>query len=119
MRSLRWIASAALAVLGTMSSGGAQSPPPLTVINIATPGQDFNALAYFAEDMGFLKKHGIEAKFIAVHGSGPAIAAAVTGKSVDIGEGGVIDIAEARLHGVPLTLVAPSYLYRARRRRRR
>jgi NitT/TauT family transport system substrate-binding protein len=113
MKPLKSIAFVLLAVLGSMSSGVAQSPPPLTVINIATPGQDSNALAYFAEDMGFLKKHGIEAKFIAVHGSGPAIAAAVTGRSVDIGEGGVIDIAEARLHGVPLTLIAPSYLYRA------
>jgi NitT/TauT family transport system substrate-binding protein len=113
MKALKCVALAMLAVLGTMSSGAAQSPSPLAIINIATPGQDSNALAYFAQDMGFLKKHGIEAKFIAVHGSGPAIAAAVTGKSVDIGEGGVIDIAEARLHGVPLTLIAPSYLYQA------
>jgi NitT/TauT family transport system substrate-binding protein len=109
----RTLALAMLAVLATMSSGAAQSTPALTTINIATPGQDSNALAYFAQDMGFFKKHGIDAKFIAVRGSGAAIAAAVTGKSVDIGEAGIIDIAEARLHGVPLTLISPSYLYLA------
>jgi len=107
------IALAALCFVATLSSSVAQPAPALTTVTIATPGQDSNALAYFAQDMGFFKKHGIDARFIAVRGSGSAIAAAVTGKAVDIGEGGIIDVANARIHGIPLLLLAPSYLYQA------
>jgi NitT/TauT family transport system substrate-binding protein len=110
---IRILTLAVAALLATATYGSAQSTPALTTINIATPGQDSNALAYYAQDMGFFAKHGIEAKFIAVHGGGAAIGAAVSAGSVDIGEGGIIDVAQARLHGISLTLINPSYVYRA------
>jgi NitT/TauT family transport system substrate-binding protein len=110
---LRALALSLLGVVAAMSSSLAQPAPALTTITIATPGQDSNALAYYAQDMGFFKKYGIDAKFVAVRGSGSGIAAAVTGKAVDIGEGGLVDVANARLHGIPLALLAPSYLYQA------
>src|ERR1700744_1128608 len=110
---IRMLTLALAALLVTASPAGAQSAPALTTITIATPGQDSNALAYYAQDMGFFAKHGIDAKFVAVNGSGAAIGAAVSAGSVDIGEGGIIDVAQARIHGIGLTLINPSYLYRA------
>lgn len=104
---------AAFAAIIMTGTSFAQSPP-LTTIRIETPGQDSNALAYYALDMGFFRKHGIDAHIEAIRkGSGAAIAAAVTGKSADIGEGDIIAVAGARSHGIPLALLAPSYLYRS------
>jgi NitT/TauT family transport system substrate-binding protein len=107
----------ALMLVSCLTCGGAglaQSAPPLATVNIETPGQDSNALAYYALDMGFFRKHGIDAHIEAIRrGSGAAIAAAVTGQSADIGEGDIIAVAGARSHGIPLSLLAPSYLYRS------
>ena len=113
MRSLA-PAVAAVTFIVLALGAPAQSQIALRAITIATPGQDANALAYYAQDMGFFRKHGIDAKVDAIRrGSGAAIAAAVIGKSADIGEADIIAVAAARAHGVGISLLTPSYLYKS------
>lgn len=96
----------------TLPSHG-QTPPP-AIIRIATPGNDGNALAYYAQDMGFFKQAGIDASVQALRaGSGSGVAAAVAGGSVDVGESDIVAIAAAREHGIPLTLLSPSFQHRS------
>lgn len=90
----------------------AQTAPP--VLHIATPGNDGNAMAWYGQDSGIFAKHGLTADIQPVrHGSGSAIAAAVTSGAVEIGEGDIVSIATARARGIPLTILAPSFMYRS------
>jgi ABC-type nitrate/sulfonate/bicarbonate transport system substrate-binding protein len=90
----------------------AQTTAPV-LLHIATPGGDGNAMAWYAQDTGIFRKYGLDAQIEAIRrGSGAAIAAAVTGGSADIGEGDIISVAAAREHGIVLTMLAPSFLYR-------
>ena len=94
------------------STAGAQTAAAL--VRIATPGNDGNALAYYAQDMGFFKKYAIESQIQAIRaGGGPSVASAVAGGSIDIGESDIITVASAREHGIPLVLLAPSFTHRS------
>lgn len=98
--------------IATALAASAQTAP--IVIRIATPGNDGNALAYYAQDMGFFKKAGIDSRIATLRaGSGSGVAAAVAGGSADIGEGDIIAVAAAREHGIPLTLLSPSFQHRS------
>ena len=85
----------------------------LTKIRIGTPGGDANAGAWFAQDMGFFKKAGLDATIEIVRGSGAGGTAAVLGGALDIGEADLIALAAAREHGLPLVVLAPSGTYNA------
>lgn len=88
----------------------AQAP---AVVRFGTPGNDGNALAYYAFENGVFRKHGIDAQIQTIRtGSGAGIAGAVVGGSLDVGEGDIIAVAAAREHGLPLLLIAPSFLHR-------
>jgi NitT/TauT family transport system substrate-binding protein len=102
---------AVLAIPGTGLQ--AQTAAPV-LLRIATPGGDGNAMAWYAQDTGIFHKYGLDSQIEAIRrGSGAAIAAAVTGGSADIGEGDIISVAAAREHGIFLTMLAPSFLYRS------
>jgi ABC-type nitrate/sulfonate/bicarbonate transport system substrate-binding protein len=101
----------ALVLPGTLLN--AQTTMP-ALLHIATPGGDGNALAWYAQDTGVYRKYGLDSQIEAIRrGSGAAIAAAVVGGAADIGEGDIIAVAAAREHGIPLTMLAPSFLYRS------
>jgi len=88
--------------------------PALTLLHIATPGGDGNAMAWYAQDTGAFRKYGLDSQIEAIRrGSGAAIAAAVAGGAADIGEGDIVSVAAAREHGIFLTMLAPSFLYRS------
>ena len=92
----------------------AQSAAPLTSIKIATPGNDGNAMAWYAQDSGIFAKHGLTAEITPIRrGGGAAIAAAIAGGAADIGEGDIVAVATARARGIPITMLAPSFLYRS------
>ena len=89
---------------------GAQAP---AVLRVGTPGNDGNAMAYYALENGFFRKAGIDAQIQTIRaGSGSGIAGAVIGGALDVGEGDIISVAAAREHGLPLALIAPSFLHR-------
>ena len=114
---LRRPALLAAVVLGlSLLLGGAPTRAQSTsaVLRIATPGNDGNALAYYAQDTGLFKKYGIDSQIQAIRaGGGPSVASAVAGGSVDIGESDIITVASAREHGIGLVLLAPSFMHRS------
>jgi NitT/TauT family transport system substrate-binding protein len=82
-------------------------------LRVGTPGNDGNALAYYAFENGTFRKYGITVEIQTIRsGSGAGIAGAVIGGALDIGEGDIIAVAAAREHGLPLLLIAPSFLHR-------
>jgi NitT/TauT family transport system substrate-binding protein len=90
----------------------ARAQAPATV-RFGTPGNDGNALAYYALENGVFRKDGIVAQIQTIRaGSGAGIAGAVIGGALDVGEGDIIAVAAAREHGLPLLLIAPSFLHR-------
>ncbi len=101
----------AVFAVGTLQPARAQTTP--IVIRIATPGNDGNALCYYAQDLGIYKKYGITSEIQTIRaGSGAGIASAVAGGSVDIGESDITAVANARDHGISLTLLAPGFMHR-------
>lgn len=106
-RALSLVAAAALTV------PHAARGQALAVVRMGTPGNDGNALAYYALENGVFRKDGIAAQIQTIRaGSGAGIAGAVIGGALDVGEGDIIAVAAAREHGLPLLLIAPSFLHR-------
>lgn len=71
---------------------------------------DVGGAAYYAQDMGFFAKYGIDAEVVTL-ANGAAVAAAVAGNALDVGDGNSIAIATAHEHGIPFKLIAPSGAY--------
>lgn len=91
-------------------AAAAQAP---AVVRFGTPGNDGNALAYYAYENGVFRRNGIDAQIQTIRaGSGAGVAGAVIGGAVDVGEADIIAVAAAREHGLPLLLIAPSFLHR-------
>jgi NitT/TauT family transport system substrate-binding protein len=106
------VIAAAAAFAASSSLARAQSTAPST-IQIGTVGNEVDALAFYAQDEGFFKKHGIDARIqILRGGSGGAIAAAIVGGAIDIGENDLITLAATRERNLPLLALAPSFFIR-------
>ncbi len=71
---------------------------------------DLLAQPYYAQDMGFFAKAGLQAQ-IESFTSGAPIAAAVAGGALDIGGANLVSLAIAHAHKVPFTVIAPSGVY--------
>ena len=104
--------SSALAALGGALVAGraparAQS---LQVMRIATLPFDAGSELFYAVDMGFFAKAGIDAK-LETQQSGPAVAAAVTSGALDAGFSNVVSIAAAYKRGLPFVFIAPGAVY--------
>jgi NitT/TauT family transport system substrate-binding protein len=63
--------------------------------------------AWFAQDIGLFGKAGLDVN-AQLFPNGSAAAAALIGHSLDFACGNVVTVAQARDHGVPVALVAPS-----------
>ena len=105
--SYRWIALA-MAVLLLPWRADAQST--LLPLRIATIPSEFAAEVYYAKDLGYFEKAGLDVQITPVQ-SGPAIVAALVGGAADIGYSNILSILIARDKGLPLTIVMPANLY--------
>jgi NitT/TauT family transport system substrate-binding protein len=85
----------------------AQTPP---VIRVMTVPIDAGAEVYFAKDMGFFAKEGIDVD-IQPAANGGASAAAVAGNAVDIGYSDMVSIASGFGRNVPFLVVAPAAVH--------
>ncbi|MGA2392344.1 MAG: ABC transporter substrate-binding protein [Candidatus Lustribacter sp.] len=94
-----------LIVIG--SGANAQAPLKLRVAGIPI---DVGALSYYADQEGFFKKHGLDVDVITGQ-NGAAVAAAVAGGSLDIGDGNTTSVALAHQGGIPFVFIAPSGAY--------
>jgi NitT/TauT family transport system substrate-binding protein len=78
---------------------------------IGTIPIDPTAEVYYAQEMGFFKKAGLNVT-ITPFASGGAIASAVVGGAVDIGLADSVSMTSAHAHGLPLTYLAPAGVYK-------
>jgi NitT/TauT family transport system substrate-binding protein len=89
------------------SRAGAQALTPLRVITLPI---EAGAEAYFATQLGYFAKAGLDVEIVPASNGG-ASAAAVAGNGVEIGYADMVSIATARAKGVPFVVVAPAALH--------
>jgi NitT/TauT family transport system substrate-binding protein len=97
-------------------AGGVAAPAMVRAADLLNvgivPGESV-ASAYYADRLGFFTAAGLEVR-LQILPSGPAVAAATTGGTIDIGAVNTGSHASARLRGVPLRAVAPGAVIGAR-----
>jgi NitT/TauT family transport system substrate-binding protein len=79
-------------------------------ISVGTAGKETDAQVYYAQDMGFFKKAGINVD-IQTLPNGAAVASAVASGALQIGDSNVLSIAVAREKQLPFVIIAPGALY--------
>jgi NitT/TauT family transport system substrate-binding protein len=97
-------AGAALAAAAAARRAGAAD---LITLRVGTLTSDNTATVYYAQELGFFKKYGLDVQVTPMQ-SGPVVAAAVTGGALDIGVANVATIANARARGVALKFMFPA-----------
>jgi NitT/TauT family transport system substrate-binding protein len=105
-RALRLLggAVAAPAIVGFPNIVKSQT---LTTVNVGIIPIDVDANVYYAQDLGYFAKAGLNVQ-IQPLGSGPALAQAVQGGAIDFGASNVATLAIAKSHGLPFRFVTPA-----------
>jgi NitT/TauT family transport system substrate-binding protein len=110
------LAAAGAALLPAFSpyrARGADAPPALKTIRVATTPDDASLSVVFAERTGRFRQAGLDVQ-ISIQTSGAAIAAGVAGGSYDVGKSSLTSILTAHLRNVPFTFIAAGGLSDAR-----
>ena len=104
--------SAFLATLATASIAiPAAAQTARTTMRIGLIPSDFSGQAYFAKDVGFFERAGLDVELNPIS-NGAAIQAALVSGALDIGYSNVLAMATARARGVPFQFVIGSNYYR-------
>ena len=105
--------STCLGVLGALPLSGAavgRASAQRAVLRVGSvPGDPFSE-AYYAQDMGFFTKAGLDVE-ITTFTNGAGSVTAIAGGAIDIGISTVAMMASAAVHGVPLVYIAGGALY--------
>jgi NitT/TauT family transport system substrate-binding protein len=88
----------------------AQSLIPL---NVATTPNDSGAEVFYAIDMGFFRKAGLDVT-LSVIANGASIGAGVMAGSLDFAQASIPSIASGHERGLPFTIVAPASIWSSR-----
>lgn len=107
MRRPAFLAALAAALPFTALPAASQTRATLTVATIANESL---SEVFYALDMGFFERAGLDVN-LQVMNNGPAITAAVVSGAVDVGGSNLISLVQAYKRGIPVTLVAPAALY--------
>jgi NitT/TauT family transport system substrate-binding protein len=99
--------ASAVAASAMPRDAGAQA---VTKIRLAMVPFENAAQAYYATEMGFFARSGLEVELQAISNA-PAIAAAVVGDAADIGFSTVGPLALAHVRGLPLTFVSAGHIF--------
>src|ERR1035441_5961806 len=87
------------AIALTVALSGAPAPAQTSgVLQVGCGGTEFDAEAYYAQDLGLFKKHGLTVEVQRLRG-GPDVQAAVAGGSFQIGDTNILSLAAAKQHG--------------------
>jgi NitT/TauT family transport system substrate-binding protein len=98
----RLLPAVAVLALG-LSPAGAQG---LVKVRVATIPLENSAQAFYAKEMGFFAKEGLDVEMTSIQ-SGSAVAAAVVSNAVDVGFASIIPLAIAHNKNIPFVLIAP------------
>jgi NitT/TauT family transport system substrate-binding protein len=77
---------------------------------VGTAGKETDAQVYYAQDMGFFKKAGLNVE-IQTLPNGAAVASAVASGALQIGDSNTLSLATARQKGLPFVIFAPGAIY--------
>lgn len=83
------------------------------VVHVGASSFEANAGAYYANEMGFFKRVGLNVD-VQPYNNGAAIAAAVAGGSLQIGVGNPLPLVIAHERGLTFVIIAPGTLYDAK-----
>jgi NitT/TauT family transport system substrate-binding protein len=98
---------AATAAAGSALPLAAQTP---TAIRVGAFASESTGGIFYAQDQGFLARHGLSATLNLTTG-GAAVAAAMVAGDLDIGEADIVTLAIAHDRGIPFVFVAPGELH--------
>jgi NitT/TauT family transport system substrate-binding protein len=102
--------------IGAVAAGAAALAFPAVVraqgapIRVGALASDTFGMAYYAQDMGFFSKAGLNVQLLPFN-NGSAQAEAAAGGSLDIGVGEATELANGVLRGLPFTIIAGGSLY--------
>jgi NitT/TauT family transport system substrate-binding protein len=82
----------------------------LIPVRVGTFASESTGGIFYAQDQGFMAKHGLNA-VINLAAGGAAVGAAIIGGDLDMGEADVVTIAIAHDKGIPFQFVAPGELH--------
>lgn len=95
-----------------VASAGSARAQTAALVRLACFPTDSYGEAYYAQEMGFFKEHGIAVEFT-VNNAGAVALAALAGNGVDIGVANPVSVAQAYAKGVPISIFAGGGLYTA------
>ncbi len=104
---VRFVAACMLCAVLAPASGAAQQPGKLRIGAVPV---DVGGIAYYAADLGFFNKAGLDVEIVTL-ANGPAIASAVASGSIDVGSSNALSLAQAHERGLDFVFVAPSGAY--------
>jgi NitT/TauT family transport system substrate-binding protein len=111
MRLFRLTAGLIAAVLFASTSTALRAQTA-DVLHVGCGGTEFDAEAYYAQELGLFKKNGLMVEIQRLRG-GPDVQAAVAGGSFQIGDTNILSLAAAKQHGQSITVIAPGAQYAA------
>jgi NitT/TauT family transport system substrate-binding protein len=106
-RRAAFVFAVVAAMVGPALPLRAQAP---TVVHVTTVGIDAGAEVYYAKELGYFSKAGLDVD-ITPSANGGAAAAAVAGNGVDIGYADMVSIASGYGKSVPFTVIAPAAIH--------
>jgi NitT/TauT family transport system substrate-binding protein len=116
MRCLVYVHLRNIAVVLVVLVGLASAEPvhaqTLPTLRIATIPLENSAQVFYAKDMGFFAKAGLDVELQSLQ-SGSAVAGAVASNAVDIGFSSLVPLAVAHTKNIPFVIVAPGVLWTA------
>jgi NitT/TauT family transport system substrate-binding protein len=110
-RAVTLFAMLAVALLNAAAPGPALAQST-TALRIGVIPSDFSAQPYYAQDLGFFAKQGLNVEIVPVNNGAAAAAAVLTG-SLEFAYSNVMSLAIAHDKGIPLTIVALANIYSA------
>jgi len=96
-----------LTIALTLALCSAADAQTLETVRVASVPLDVAGSVYYAYDLGYFAKAGLDVQITTLTTGGGA-AAAVAGGAVEIGTSNLVSIAQAHERGVPLVIIAPS-----------
>lgn len=100
----------ALALIVVLAGTSPATTQTLPALKVGATANDTFAEAYYAQDMGFFKKAGLNVE-LSTFTNGASVANAVASGAVDIGISNPVGLAGALTHGIPFTIVAGGGMY--------
>jgi len=100
-------------LLGLMTIGAYRQPAlaqTSPVLHVATGGKETDAEVFYAQDLGYFAKAGLNVE-ITIMQNGAAIGSAVAAGSLQIGSSSTLIIANAQAKGLPFAFIAPGGQY--------